>query len=711
MRIWPGRPNPLGATWNGSGVNFALFSENAQKVELLLYNHPDDPNPAHTLTLREVTSHVWHSFLPDIRPGQLYGYRVHGPYEPENGHRFNPSKVLIDPYAKAIAGVIKWDDSLFGYTIGHEKEDLSKDERDSSPFIPKCVVVDNLFDWEGDRLLRIPWSETIIYEVHVKGFTATHPLVPEHKRGSYAGFATPPVIEYLKQLGVTAVELLPVHQHVNEKFLIDKGLSNYWGYSTIGYFAPDSRYCSSGVLGDQVREFKEMVRALHRAGIEVIIDVVYNHTAEGNHLGPTLSFKGIDNASYYIPVQDDPRYYMDFTGCGNSLNMDHPFVLQLIMDSLRYWVQEMHVDGFRFDLAATLARELNQVNRLSSFFDIIHQDTLLSRVKLIAEPWDLGPGGYLVGNFPPQWTEWNGKYRDCLRQFWKGDERQIGEMAYRLSGSSDLYQWDRRKPFASINFITAHDGFSLHDLVSYNEKHNEANKDDNRDGADDNNSWNCGEEGETNNPDILNLRDRQMRNFLATLFLSQGVPMMLGGDEMARTQKGNNNTYCQDNELSWHNWNLNDRQQSLLEFTRHLIHLRKSHPIFRRKRYFQGRKLYGSEMKDIQWIQPNGEEMTEEAWNSNINVIGVLLSGEAMDEVDEQGERIQDDTFILLLNAFHEPIPFHIPGEHLRWEIVFNTYMRDLKKSEKLVKGGTQFPLEGRSVVLMRQMKKGEKVH
>ncbi|HET7439338.1 MAG TPA: glycogen debranching protein GlgX, partial [Nitrospira sp.] len=605
MRIWPGSPYPLGATWDGEGVNFALFSENATAVELCLFDRPDDPQETHRIRIEECTDFVWHVYLPEVRPGQHYGYRVHGLYEPEAGHRFNPAKVLYDPYAKAIAGSVDWSEALFGYRIGDPKADLSLDDRDNAGSIPKCVVVDQAFTWGGDQLLRTPWDRTVIYELHVHGFTARHPDVPTNLRGTYAGLATPAVIEHLQHIGVTAVELLPVHHFIRDKHLIDRGLTNYWGYNSIGFFAPDIRYATSTDRAHHVWEFKTMVKALHNAGIEIILDVVYNHTGEGNHLGPTLSFRGIDNASYYRLVPLQPRYYLDYTGCGNTLNVRHPRVLQLIMDSLRYWVLEMHVDGFRFDLASTLARELHDVDRLSAFFDIIHQDPVLSQVKLIAEPWDLGEGGYQVGNFPPGWAEWNGRYRDTIRRYWKGDGGQVAELAYRLSGSSDLYEGGGRRPHASINFVTAHDGFTLHDLVSYNQKHNEANGENNGDGTDDNLSWNCGVEGSTTKPSIVALRERQKRNMLATLLLSQGVPMICGGDEMGRTQRSNNNAYCQDNEISWVDWKLNTPQQALLAFTKSLIMLRQQHPVFRRRRFFQGRRIRGAEVKDISWLRPD----------------------------------------------------------------------------------------------------------
>src|SRR5829696_3821110 len=559
IATYPGEPFPLGATWDGVGVNFALYAENATGVELCLFNSTNTEKELHCVRLVERSNHVWHVYIPDLKPGQLYGYRVYGPYEPQNGHRFNPNKLLIDPYAKAISGTINWDDSLFGYEMGHPEEDQSYSDLDSAPYVPKSVVIDPRFDWEGDKLPRIPYHRSIIYETHVKGFTKLHPLIPEEIRGTYAAIGHPVTIQYLKELGITAIELMPVHHFVQDKFLTDKGLSNYWGYNTIGFFAPDVRYVSGGTRGEQVFEFKNMVKELHNAGIEVILDVVYNHTAEGNHLGPTLSFRGIDNLSYYR-LTDDKRFYMDYTGTGNTLNAMMPTVLRLIMDSLRYWVLEMHVDGFRFDLAAALARELHQVDRLGSFFDIIHQDPVISQVILIAEPWDIGEGGYQVGNFPPGWAEWNGKYRDCMRDYWRGAESMLGDFALRFTGSPDLYEENNRQPIASINFITAHDGFTLNDLVSYNEKHNEENGENSNDGESHNRSWNCGAEGVTDDVEILQMRERQKRNFLTTLFLSQGVPMIVAGDELGRTQNGNNNAYCQDNEISWLHWDKIDEE-------------------------------------------------------------------------------------------------------------------------------------------------------
>src|SRR5438309_5997729 len=669
MRIWPGRPYPLGATWDGEGVNFALFSENATAVELCLFDEPDATKETHRIRIEECTDHVWHIYLPEVRPGQRYGYRVHGPYEPEAGHRFNPAKLLFDPYAKAIAGTIDWSNALYGYRIGDPKEDLSVDNQDNASSIPKCVVVDQAFTWGGDQLLRTPWDRTVIYELHVNGFTARHPDIPKHLRGTYAGLGTPAVIEHLQHVGITAVELLPVHHFIRDKHLVDRELTNYWGYNSIGFFAPEIQYGTSSVRAEHVWEFKTMVKTLHNAGIEVILDVVYNHTGEGNHFGPTLSFRGIDNASYYRLVPDQPRYYLDYTGCGNTLNVRHPRILQLIMDSLRYWVLEMHVDGFRFDLASTLARELHDVDRLSAFFDIIHQDPVLSQVKLIAEPWDVGEGGYQVGNFPAGWAEWNGKYRDTIRRYWKGDGGLVAEMGYRLTGSSDLYETTGRRPYASVNFVTAHDGFTLQDLVSYDQKRNEANLEDNRDGTDDNLSWNCGVDGPTAKPSIVALRERQKRNMLATLLLSQGVPMICGGDEMGRTQRGNNNGYCQDNELSWFDWQSEDRE--LVEFVRRLVKYRQGHRIFRRRRWFQGRPLHGMDVKDLAWFTPDGQEMSDEHWAAGFaRSLAVFFSGHAITTTDTQGERIIDDDFFLLFNASHEPVRFVVPDERFgkRWQ-------------------------------------------
>jgi isoamylase len=701
LEVWPGKQYPLGAHWDGQGTNFAIYSENATAIELLLFDEAYGAGPTAVVPLTERHGFIWHAYIPRINPQQLYAFRVDGPHDPEHGHRFNRSKALIDPYAKAIAGTIQWDDALHGYRMGDAEADLSFDDRDSSPFLPKCVVTNPFFDWEGDRLLHTQWSKTVIYEVHVKGMTMLHPDVKESERGTYAGMASPRIIEYLRDLGVTAVELLPVHHHVDDRILKDKGLTNYWGYNTIGFFAPDSRYASAGSHGEQVAEFKGMVKALHRAGIEVILDVVYNHTAEGNELGPTLSFRGIDNASYYQLSPENPRHYMDFTGCANGFNMSNPHVTQLIMDSLRYWVTEMHVDGFRFDLASALARELYQVDHLSAFFDIIQQDPVISQVKLIAEPWDVGEGGYQVGRFPPLWAEWNGKYRDAIRGFWRGDDSLVAELGNRLSGSSDLYQDTGRKPYASINFVTAHDGFTLHDLVSYNEKHNEANLEDNHDGDDHNLSWNCGAEGPTDDRSVHRLRDRQKRNLLATLFLSQGVPMLLGGDEISRTQQGNNNTYCQDNELSWLHWDLDERKQELLQFTRKLIRLRAEHPVFRRRKFFQGRRVHGSEVKDISWFKPDATEMSDEDWNvAHVRAIGLRLAGDAIAEKDDLGGRILDDTFLLLCNAHHDPIPFSLPRARHPWELLLTTI--DAVVGQPLPLPPGPFTVEGRSLALLR---------
>jgi isoamylase len=704
MKIWPGKPYPLGATWDGAGVNFSLFSENATKVELCLFEGAN-ANKETRIPITEQTHQVWHTYLPEVRPGQLYGYRVHGPYEPAKGLRSNPAKLLLDPYSKAIAGSIQWSNALFGYTVGNAKADLSINDQDSAGGMPKCVVIDPAFSWGNDIPPNTPWHKTIIYELHVKGYTKLHPEVPPELRGTYAGLSCPPVIDYLKNLGITAVELMPVHQFVADRHLKDHGLTNYWGYNTIGFFAPEVSYASSGMLGQQVVEFKTMVRALHREGIEVILDVVYNHTGEGNHLGPTLCFRGIDNGSYYRLVNDDRRYYMDYTGCGNTLDMTHPRVLQLIMDSLRYWVLEMHVDGFRFDLASTLARELHDVDRLGAFFDIIQQDPVISQVKLIAEPWDLGPGGYQVGNFPVLWAEWNAAYRDTVRRFCKGDAGQVGALAFRLTGSSDLYARNGRLPYASINFITAHDGFTLHDLVSYNDKHNNANGEENRDGHNENLSWNCGAEGETDDATIFALRERQKRNFLATLLLSQGVPMLLASDEFGRTQRGNNNAYCQDNEISWVDWNWDRPRRELLEFTRLLIQLFHQHPVLRRSHFFQGRKIRGSEVKDLAWFRPDGKEMTDEDWaNPEMRSFGLRLAGDAIEEVDGRGNRVADDTLLILLNAHHETVPFVLPAHRrkLHWWVILDTSEPITRREQRQLRGARPYLLHGRSLALLR---------
>ncbi|HYO63322.1 MAG TPA: glycogen debranching protein GlgX [Pyrinomonadaceae bacterium] len=706
MKIWPGQPYPQGATWDGAGVNFAVFSENATAVELCLFDSPDAARESARIRLTEQTDQVWHVYLPEVRPGQLYGWRVHGPYAPEAGHRFNPHKLLIDPYTKAIASTVNWGDEMFGYTIGDPREDLSFDERDSAAGVPKCVVVDPAFSWGGDSQPRTPWHKTLIYEMHVKGFTARHPEVPEELRGSYAGLTHPSVVEYLLSLGVTAVELMPVHQFVSGKHLADRGLTNYWGYNSIGFFAPDVRYASTGALGQQVSEFKAMVRTLHREGIEVILDVVYNHTGEGNQMGPTLCFRGIDNAAYYRLVADNPRYYMDYTGCGNTLNMTHPRALQLLMDSLRYWVLEMHVDGFRFDLASALARELHEVDRLGAFFDIIHQDPVISQVKLIAEPWDLGGGGYQVGNFPVLWAEWNDVYRNVVRRFWRGDRGQVNSLAFRLTGSSDLYERSGRRPHASINFVTAHDGFTLADLVSYEQKHNWANGEENRDGEEHNRSWNCGAEGPSDDPQIRLLRARQRRNFLATLLLSQGVPMLQAGDEIGRTQQGNNNAYCQDNELSWVDWELDAERAELLEYTRLLIRLFHKHPVLRRRKFFQGRKIRGAEIKDISWFRPRGGEMTDEDWHDeSLRSVAVRLAGDAIDETDERGNRVSDDTLLILLNADDAAVPFALPAHKagVRWEQVLDTReATGARRPRRYVRGGQNYRLGPHSLALFR---------
>jgi glycogen operon protein len=694
--VWPGQPYPLGATWDGEGVNFALFSEHAEKIELCIFD-PRGRRETARIPVRWQTDLVWHCYLPEARPGLLYGYRVYGP--------FNPNKLLLDPYARDIVGTVHWSDALFGYTIGDPLEDLLPDPRDSARLMPKSRVIDSSFTWGDDHPLRTPWHDTVIYELHVKGFTIRHPEVHQPYRGHYAGLASEPVIEHLKRLGVTAIELMPVHTFISDRHLVENGLNNYWGYNTIGYFAPHAGYSASG----DITEFKTMVKRLHSNGIEVILDVVYNHTAEGNHLGPTLCFRGIDNSAYYRLVTDNPRYCMDYTGCGNSLNMMHPRVLQLIMDSLRYWIVEMHVDGFRFDLAPTLAREQHAVDRYSAFLDIIHQDPLLSRVKLIAEPWDLGEGGYQVGNFPVGWAEWNSRYRDAMRAYWKGDGGQIGELAYRITGSSDLYAHTGRRPYASINFFNCHDGFTLEDLVSYNKKHNIENLEENRDGENHNLSWNCGIEGPTNNLIITRLRAKQKRNFLAALLLSQGVPMLLAGDEMGRTQNGNNNAYCQDNEICWVDWDLDSDDQGLLDYVCELIRLRKEHPVFRRRNFFQGRRIKGASVKDISWLRPDGKEMTDKEWSHSFaRSLGLLLNGDAIEEQDERGRTIHGDSFVLLLNSHHKPIAFHMPRDFgiARWEVVLDTSFSDGRRPDRRhYLTGESYPLEARSTALLHQAK------
>ncbi|HUR07993.1 MAG TPA: glycogen debranching protein GlgX [Nonomuraea sp.] len=667
--VWPGEPYPLGGTWDGVGTSFAVFSEVAERVELCLF---DDDGSEERVDLPEVDGFVWHGYLPGIAPGQRYGYRVHGPYEPSHGHRCNPAKLLLDPYAKAIDGDLTWNESLFPY---HFTDPTRLNTADSAPFMPKNVVVNPFFEWGNDRPPHTPYHETVIYEAHVRGLTMRHPAVPEDQRGTYAGVGHPAIIDHLLSLGVTAVELMPVHHYMPEHFLVARGLTNYWGYNTMAYLAPHGRYSSTGTRGEQVLEFKAMVRALHEAGIEVILDVVYNHTAEGDHMGPTLGFRGIDNSAYYRLHDGDRRYYLDYTGCGNSLNVRSPHALQLIMDSLRYWVLEMHVDGFRFDLAAALARELHDVDRLSAFFDLIQQDPVISQVKLIAEPWDVGPGGYQVGNFPPLWTEWNGKYRDIVRDFWRGTHSALPEFASRLTGSADLYASSGRRPVASINFVTCHDGFTLTDLVSYDRKHNEANSENNRDGTDDNRSWNCGAEGPVEDPEIVRLRHRQRRNFLTTLFLSQGVPMLSHGDELGRTQRGNNNGYCQDNELAWIDWSQLHTESDLLDFVRELSRLRREHPVFQRRRFFHGRHPEDGK-RDLVWLTPGGTEMTAGDWHIGYaKSLMVYLNGEAITEPGTRGERIVDDSFLLLINAHHEDMTFTLPGAEFgdRWLPILDT--------------------------------------
>jgi isoamylase len=689
---WPGRPYPLGAAYDGAGTNFSLFSEMAETVELCLF---DDEGKEERLRLEEIDAFVWHAYLPTIAPGQLYGYRVHGPWAPDRGQRCNPAKLLLDPYAKAIEGQVDWNPACFPYQFGDEN---APNEDDSAPFVPRSVVHNPYFDWGNDRPPDVQLNESVIYEVHVKGFTERHPGIPEQQRGTYSGMAHPAAIEYLTGLGVTAVELLPVHQFVHDAHLVERGLRNYWGYNSIGFLAPHNEYAATGQRGEQVSEFKAMVRALHEAGIEVILDVVYNHTAEGNHLGPMLSMKGIDNAAYYRLVPDDLRFYYDTTGTGNSLNVRHPHTLQLIMDSLRYWVTEMHVDGFRFDLAASLARQFHDVDRLSAFFDLIQQDPVVSQVKLIAEPWDIGEGGYQVGNFPALWSEWNGRYRDTVRDFWRGEPATLGEFGSRLTGSSDLYQADTRHPGASVNFVTAHDGFTLRDLVSYNEKHNEANGEDNADGEPHNRSWNCGAEGDTGDPAVLALRHRQQRNFLATLLLSQGVTMLLGGDELGRTQRGNNNAYCQDNEISWYDWDHVD--EDLLEFTRLLIGLRRDHPVLRRRRWFQGHSIRGS--VDLGWFRPDGAEMGDDDWEASPPSVGVFLNGTAITDRDRRGRRVTDDSFLLLFNTDPEPIEWTLPKQWGQWwELVTDTADPG-RSADDVLESSATMPVSGRSVVVLR---------
>lgn len=704
----PGEPSPLGATWmeEEDGVNFSLFSENAERVQLVLFS-PNQDKPKEVIEVKNKIGDVWHVFVPGLRPGQLYGYRVHGPYKPEQGYRFNANKLLIDPYAKAIDGDVVWDDSLFGYKIGDPGEDMSFDERDSAKFVPKSVVIDPYFDWDDESWMRsrrknVQLKDAIIYEAHVRGMTKLKGDVSDNVRGTFSGLSSQTTINYLKDLGVTTLELMPVHHFVDQRFLIEKGLKNYWGYDPINYFSPACRYSSRGCKGEQVVEFKEMINELHNAGIEVIIDVVYNHTGEGNHLGPTLSFKGVDNLAYYTLQPDNKRFYLDFTGTGNTLNLSHPRVIQMVLDSLRYWVQEMHVDGFRFDLAAALARELYNVNMLNTFFIAIQQDPVLSQVKLIAEPWDVGPGGYQVGNFPYMWAEWNGKYRDAIRRFWRGEALPYSEIADRLLGSPDLYLGNNKTPFASINYITSHDGFTLEDLVSYNQKHNEANGLNNQDGMNENYSWNCGNEGPTGDPNVLNCRERQKRNFAITLFTSQGTPMILGGDELSRTQRGNNNAFNQDNEISWYDWNLADRRRAFLEFLTKLIKFYKAHPVFRRSRYFQGRKLRGQPLKDVTFLNVEGKEVEQSAWNSPTNTVIFILEGSAIDEINKYGERIADDTFLVVLNANPNPVKFKPPPG--KWEMVFSSLTREPRQEERTLEGGKEVELEGRLSLVFRRI-------
>ena len=705
MRLWKGHFYPLGATWTGKGVNFALYSENATGVELCLFDALGQSESAR-VRLRQRTDHVWHGFLPDIKPGQLYGYRVEGPYEPEKGHRFNPNKVLLDPYAKAIAGDVQWGDEMFSYIIGHPDADLSFDGRDNAKVTPKSIVIAPSFEWDDhDRPWR-PLDETVIYEVHVRGFSKLWEVLPEKLRGTYAGLGSPQAIDYFKKLGVTALELLPVHAHADSKHLVDRGLRDYWGYNTLGFFAPEARFSSSGENGEQVREFKAMVNTLHKAGLEVILDVVYNHTVEGNHCGPCLCFKGIDNAIYYRLTGDNPRYYMDYTGTGNTLNVPQPRVLQLVMDSLRYWVTEMHVDGFRFDLAPALARELHDVSKLSSFFDAIHQDPIISQVKLIAEPWDVGDGGYQVGKFPTLWAEWNGRYRDTMRRYWKGEDGHMRDFAYRLCGSADLYEGSGKTPNASINFITAHDGFTLRDLVSFDQKHNGANGEDGRDGAEDNNSCNWGYEGLDAPDEIQVLRRRIQRNLLASLFLSQGVPMMRGGDECGTTQQGNNNAYCQDNEISWLPWAREGWQDQLTEFTGRLIHFRLGHPILHQPQFFRGRDLRGDGVKDVTWINADGSEMTDQTWGADFaKVLGVMLCGDSTDLRDDHEEPIQDSTFLIYFNADGQDHEITLPGRaEVHWSLVIDTAREDgFLQEDQSTPAGSVYALPAHSLLLFEQ--------
>ncbi len=700
-RVWPGRPVPLGATWDGKGVNFALFSANAEKVELCLFDR-NGKKETERVELPEYTDQVWHGYLPDLRPGQLYGYRVYGPYDPNRGHRFNHHKLLVDPYAERLHGKVSWDSAIFGFKLGHDKGDLSFDRRDSAKFMPKAMITDPSFSWGGDKRLITRWQKTIIYEMHVKGMTARHPDVPEAIRGTFAGLTTPAITEYLNDLGVSAVELLPIHATADEPHLMEKGLTNYWGYSNYNFFAPDPRHLSEGHDPD---EFRTMVRHFHDAGIEVLLDVVYNHTAEGGQYGPTLSFKGIDNASYYRLMPGNEREYMDFTGCGNSLDLTHPRVMQMVTDSLRYWVEEMHVDGFRFDLATTLARDHHGFNPRHPFLNAIRQDPVLSTAKMIAEPWDLGDGGYRVGGFPAGWSEWNDIYRDTVRAFWKGEGGLISDLASCLTGSSTQFEHSGRRPRSSINFVTAHDGFTLHDLVSYEGKHNEANMEDNRDGTDNNNSWNCGHEGDTGDEHILELRQQQKRNFMATLMLSQGVPMMVAGDELGRSQGGNNNAYCQDNEISWLYWgDRPERDREFFDFVRMLIHFRRDHPVFRRPLFFHGQHIGDSEVKDITWLSIEGRELTDKEWHiAYARCFGFHLGGDTGEYKTLAGKYLKDERFVVLLNSHHERLAFRLPDEHLGkwWQVVFDTARPKIDTNEAVLRAGQSYPLEGRSVVCL----------
>ncbi len=691
--VWPGTPYPRGSTWDGHGVNFALFSEHAERLELCLFDARG--RESQRIEVRERTDHVWHCYLPQARPGQAYGYRVYGPYQPQNGHRFNPHKLVVDPYAKDFAGRLRWSDALYGYTVGHRKADLSFDKRDSAPFMPKCRVLEGAFTWGDDRRPSVAWHEMVVYEMHVKGFTMRHPQVPEPMRGTYAGLSTAPAIDHLRRLGVTSVELLPVHAFINDRHLAATNMQNYWGYNTLGFFAPEPRYSHS----QKVKEFKTMVRSLHAAGIEVILDVVYNHSCEGNQLGPTLSMRGVDNASYYV-LADDRRYYGDVTGCGNTLNTQHPRVLQLVMDSLRYWVEEMHIDGFRFDLASALAREHGRVEHLGGFFDAVRQDPVLNGVKLIAEPWDLGHGGYQVGNFPTGWAEWNDRYRDSARAYWKGDGGQLGEFARRFTGSSDLYGRSGKRPNASVNFVAAHDGFTLEDIVSYNGKHNDANGEDNRDGSDNNLSWNCGAEGATGDAEVLALREQQKRNLLATLLLSQGVPMLLSGDELGHTQHGNNNAYAQDNAISWLDWNLRPEHQAQIDFVAKLIALRRDHPTFRRRDFFAGQS--SDRTHDVRWWRPDGQEMGEAQWDEDFaRCVGMCIAGTGLADTDSRGVQLRDDDFLLLFNAHHEQVQFTLPDlPGGAWAVVIDTSAQAAEVAASLV-AGVMFTVRARSLALL----------